>query len=76
MKNYSEMTRTEINQIVRTGGDKLKQLNNMVSSYLDGLPLSEAARNLIADTPLDNMAEAFGGLFTTEEVELYVNEVR
>lgn len=47
MKEYTEYTRKEINEITKRGGDDLKKLNQMTSDYLDSLDLSERAREII-----------------------------
>ena len=74
MKKYTEMTRNEINNIIKIGGDDLKKLNQEVANYLDRLNLSDKARDIIADTDINSMAECFGGLFGAEEIENYINE--
>ncbi len=74
MKNYKEMTREEISEIIRKGGDDLKKLNQAVADYLDGLDLSKEAFSIIANTDINSMAEAFGGLFTVEQVEIFIKE--
>lgn len=74
MKDYKEMTREEINAIIRKGGDELKKLNQTVANHLDALDLSEEALNIIADTDINNMAECFGGLFTSEQIEECIRE--
>lgn len=74
MKNYIEMSRNEIQEIIKKGGDSLRDLNNSVIKHLNNLKLSEAAETIIADTPINNMAEAFGGLFTAEQVEQFIKE--
>jgi hypothetical protein len=72
--NYSNMTMDEINETVKRGGDKLLKLNKMVSNHLDGLKLSQEARNIIAETDGRCIAEVFGGLFTAEDVERFIND--
>lgn len=74
MKSYTEMTKNEIDSIVKRGGDDKRKLNQEVANYLDGLSLSDKARSIIADTDINNMAECFGWLFTAEEVESYIEE--
>ena len=74
MKDYKEMTREEINAIIRKGGGELKKLNQTVADYLDGLDLSKEAHNIIADTDIGNMAEVFGGLFIVDQVESFIKE--
>lgn len=69
MKNYTEYTRNEINEITKRGGDDLKKLNKMVADYLDGLDLSDRARAVISDTDFNCMAICFGGMLTAEEIE-------
>lgn len=74
MKNYTEMTRNEIFEIVKRGGDAKRKLNQEVADYLDGLKLSDRAEDIIHGTEISGMAENFGGLFTAEEVEEYIRE--
>ena len=74
MKDYKEMTREEINAIIRKGGDELKKLNQAVADYLDGLDLSKEALRIIADTDINNIAEVFSGLFTVEQIEGFIKE--
>ena len=74
MKNYTEMTRDEVNNIVKRGGDDKRKLNQEVANHLDKLNLSDKARSVIADTDINSMAECFGWLFTAEEVESYIEE--
>lgn len=74
MKEYKQMTQKEINAIIRKGGNELKKLNQAVADYLDGLDLSKEALNMIADTDINNMAECFGGLFTSEQIEECIRE--
>lgn len=69
MKDYKEMSMEEIEEIRRRGGDDLNKLNQAVADYLDDLDLSGEALEVVADTPINSMAEAFGGCFTSEEVE-------
>lgn len=66
---YEEMTMDQINEITRRGGDQLRKLNKAVADYLDGLELSDKARDQISQTDFNNMADVFGGCFTSEEVE-------
>lgn len=66
---YEEMTMNQIDEITRRGGDQLRKLNKAVADYLDGLDLSEKARDQISQTDFNNMADVFGGCFTSEEVE-------
>nr|DAG34858.1 MAG TPA: hypothetical protein [Caudoviricetes sp.] len=74
MKNYTEYTRNEINEITKRGGDDLKKLNKMVADYLDGLDLSDRARAVISDTDFNCMAICFGGMMTAEEIEEDIKE--
>lgn len=73
-KSYQELTQQEINEIVNRGGDSLRRLNNEVAEYLDNLNLSERARDVITSTDIAIMADCFGGLYTSEEVENFVAE--
>lgn len=45
---YEEMTMDQINEITRRGGDQLRKLNKAVADYLDGLKLSDKAREQIS----------------------------
>ena len=71
---YLEMSRNEIRDILKMGGDKKRKLDKVVADYLDGLDLSEVARDVIAHTGINDMAETFAGLYTSEEVEAYIKE--
>ena len=71
---YTEMSREQIRQIVDRGGDKLVKLNQQVGDYLDCLELSERARDIIANTDGNAIAECFGGLMSAQEVENYIRE--
>lgn len=70
---YEEMTMDQINEITRRGGDQLRELNKAVADYLDGLELSDKARDQISQTDFNNMADVFGGCFTSEDVEEVIN---
>lgn len=48
--------------------------NQETADFLDSLKLSDRARNIIAQTDINMMAECFGGLETAEEVEDYIRE--
>ena len=74
MKKYAEMNSEEIRQIVNRGGDKLVKLNQQVGDYLDSLELSERARDIIANTDGNSIAECFGGLMSAQEVENFIRE--
>lgn len=67
-------TLMEIQKIVKRGGDALNQLNQEVADYLDSLQLSKEARDVIAGTDINSMAEVFGGLYSEKEVEEFVSE--
>lgn len=64
----------EIQKIIKNGGEALNKLNQEVADYLDSLQLSEEARNAIAGTDINSMAEVFGGLYSEKEVEEFVSE--
>lgn len=72
LKNYTEMDQNEINQIIHKGGSRLTKLNSMVADYLNTLNLSDRARYVISGTPINSMAEAFGGMRSEEEIEEYI----
>lgn len=74
VKNYLEMTRSEILEVVRRGGDDKRKIDRIVSNHLRGLDLSEKAQGIIADTDINLMAESFGGLFLPRDVEDYILE--
>ena len=74
MKEYTDYTRNEINEITKRGGDDLKKLNQMTADYLDSLDLSERAREIICDTDFNCMAICFGGMLTAEEIEEDIKE--
>ena len=74
MKKYEDMSVNEISRIVNKGGADLVTLNEQVMDFLDRLDLSERARDSIASTEIRIMAEEFGGLMTSSEVEKYVEE--
>lgn len=71
-KEYTELTSSEINEIIRRGGDAKVWLDNAVSAYLDKLELSQRARDIVDST--DPVCEFFAGLYTAEEVEEYIRE--
>lgn len=72
LKNYTEMDQNEINQIIHKGGSRLTKLNSMVADYLNTLNLSDRARYIISGTPINSMAEVFGGMRSEEEIEEYI----
>ena len=72
-KEYEEMTMAQIQEIVNRGGDEKLRLNEAVSDYLDGLKLSDKAREQINQTDYSILSDVFGGCFTSEEVEEVVN---
>jgi hypothetical protein len=51
-----------------------KNINQITADKLDKMELSDRARNIIAQTDINMMAECFGGLETAEEVEEYIRE--
>lgn len=69
MKEYERMSKAEIERIVMQGGDKKVKLNRAVADYLNKLPLSRRAWNIISSTDYNCLAELFGGLFFTTEIE-------
>lgn len=71
-KEYQELTSSEIDEIIRRGGDAKEWLNNAVLSHLDTLKLSQRARDIINST--DPVCEFFAGLYTAEEVEEYIRD--
>ena len=72
LKSYMEMDQNEINQIIHKGGSRLTKLNSMVADYLNTLNLSDRARYVISGTPINSMAEVFGGMRSEEEIEEYI----
>lgn len=71
-KEYAELTSSEIDEIIRRGGDAKEWLNNAVYAHLDTLELSQRARDIINST--DPVCEFFSGLYTAEEVEEYIRD--
>lgn len=71
---YTEMTMNQITNIVNRGGDDLRELNKAVAEHLDSMNLSDKAQEIINTTDIDIFAETFGGLFTVEQLEEYINE--
>lgn len=69
MKKYTEMTKSEMEEIIKRGGNDLRELNRAVSEHLHSLNLSERAIDVIAATDINCMAQAFYNLMTAEEVE-------
>lgn len=51
-----------------------KNINQITADKLDKMDLSDRARNIIAQTDINMMAECFGGMETAEEVEEYIRE--
>ena len=49
-----------------------KNINQITADKLDKMELSDRARNIIAQTDINVMAECFGGLETAEEVEQFI----
>lgn len=52
---YEEMTMDQTNEITRRGGDQLRKLNKAVADYLDGLKLSDKAREQISQTNIQDI---------------------
>lgn len=71
-KEYAELTSSEIDEIIRRGGDAKEWLNNAVYAHLDTLELSQHARDIINST--DPVCEFFAGLHTAGDVEEYIRE--
>ena len=71
-KEYTELTSSEIDEIIRRGGDAKEWLNNAISAHLDTLELSQRARDIINST--DPVCEVFAGLYTAEDVEQYIRD--
>lgn len=71
-KEYAELTSSEIDEIIRRGGDAKEWLNNAVYAHLDTLELSQHARDIINST--DPVCEFFAGLYTAEDVEEYIRD--
>ena len=55
-------------------GNMRKNINQITADKLDKMDLSDRARNIIAQTDINMMAECFGGMETAEEVEEYIRE--
>lgn len=69
MKKYTEMTKSEMEEIIKRGGNDLVELNKAVLEHLHSLNLSERARYIIASTDMNWIAQVFYNLMTAEEVE-------
>lgn len=67
------MTREQIEQIIKSGGDRLEKLNREVAQELDNMDLSDQARDMIASTDINCIAEMFGGM-DAQEIEALVEE--
>lgn len=74
MKKYTEMTKNEMEEIIKRGGNDLRELNREVSEHLHNLNLSERAMDVIAGTDINWMAQSFYNLMTAEEVEEEIAE--
>lgn len=75
MKRYEEYTEREISNIVLYGGDRKVKLNKAIAEYLDMLPLSRMARNVIASTDYYSLADVFGGLHGTRQIEVMCRDI-
>lgn len=67
------MTREQIEQIIKSGGDRLEKLNREVAQELDNMDLSDQAREMIENTDINCMAEMFGGM-DAQEIEALAEE--
>lgn len=77
MKTYTEMTREEITNIVNLGGDKKRKLNIAVQTHIENIfdELSDKARNVFLNTDCNALAEVFGGLYTSKDINDYIEEI-
>lgn len=76
MKAYTEMTMDEIRDIVNIGGDKKRKLDIAVQTHIESIfnELSDKAREVFLNTDCNGLAEVFGGIFTAEEFNEYVED--
>lgn len=61
------MTREQIEQIIKSGGDRLEKLNREVPQELDNMDLSDQAREMIA------IKASFTGCFFIAYINYYCN---
>ena len=76
MKAYTEMTMDEIMEIVNRGGDKKRKLDIAVQEHIESIfdKLSDKAREVFLNTDCNGLAEVFGGIFTADELNEFVED--
>ena len=76
MKAYTEMTTNEIMEIVNRGGDEKRKLDIAVQEHIESMidQLSDKAREVFLNTDCSGLAEVFGGIFTADELNEFVED--
>ena len=76
MKEYTEMTTNEIMEIVNRGGDEKRKLDIAVQEHIESMidQLSDKAREVFLNTDCNGLAEVFGGIFTADEFNEFVDD--
>lgn len=76
MKAYKEMTMDEIREIVNRGGDQKRKLDIAVQEHIESIidQLSDKAREVFLNTDCNGLAEVFGGIFTADAFNEYVED--
>ena len=76
MKAYTEMTMDEIRVIVNRGGDEKRKLDIAVQEHIESIfdKLSDKAREVFLNTDCNGLAEVFGGIFTADELNEFVED--
>ena len=76
MKAYTEMTMDEIREIVNRGGDQKRKLDIAVQEHIESMidQLSDKARDIFLNTDCNGLAEVFGGIFTAEEFNEFIED--
>lgn len=76
MKVYTEMTMDEITNVVNRGGDEKRKLDIAVQEHIESMidKLSDKAKEVFFDTDCNGLAEVFGGIFTAEEFNEFVED--
>ena len=76
MKAYTEMTMDEIREIANRGGDQKRKLDIAVQEHIESMidQLSDKAREVFLNTDCNGLAEVFGGIFTADKFNEYVED--
>ena len=76
MKAYTEMTMDEIREIVNSGGDEKRKLDIAVQEHIENMieKLSCKAREVFLNTDCNGLADVFGGIFTPDEFNEFVED--